>query len=107
MAWGSESRQKRGYGKEWEALRKQVIQRDKGLCQPCLRKGIVTKFYAVDHITSRAQAKRLGWSKERTEHPSNCQCICDPCHLQKTEEEQGKTKRAPLPQIGLDGFPVG
>jgi len=106
MPWGPKTRQERGYGAAWEKLRKKVIERDKGLCQPCLKQGRVTRFQAVDHITSRARAKQLGWSKERTESEANCQCICDPCHAVKTEEEQGKKKHAPKPQIGPDGWPI-
>jgi 5-methylcytosine-specific restriction protein A len=77
-----------------------------GLCQPCKKIGRVTKFYAVDHIVSRALAKRLGWSEARTESPENCQCICDPCHKTKTEEEQGKKKNPPKQKIGADGWPI-
>lgn len=106
MAWGKESRQARGYGAEWERLRKKVIERDKGLCQVCLKAGRITKFAAVDHITSKARAAQLGWSKSQTESMGNCQCICKPCHDAKTEEEQGKKKNAPRPKIGLDGWPV-
>lgn len=106
MAWGNLSRQARGYGTEWTKLRKLVIERDKGLCQPCLKKGRVTRFQAVDHIVSKARAKQLGWSMERTESMENCQAICDSCHIAKTEEEQGKTKHAPKPRIGADGWPM-
>lgn len=106
MAWGSKSRHERKYGAAWERLRKIVIERDKGLCQPCARKGLVTRFQAVDHIISRARAKQLGWSEARTENPSNCQAICEKCHSIKTEQEQGKTKHAPKPRIGADGWPI-
>lgn len=104
--WGTKSRQERDYGPEWERLRKRAIDRDQRLCQPCLKEGRVTIFQAVDHIMSRANAKRLGWSRERTESLENVQCICDPCHLKKTEQEQGKKKHAPKPRIGLDGWPI-
>ena len=104
--WGTKSRHERNYGYAWEKLRKKVIERDKGLCQPCLKANRITRFQAVDHITSRARAKQLGWPESRTESVDNCQCICDDCHSKKTEEEQGKTKHAPKPRIGADGWPI-
>lgn len=106
MAWSKLSRQARGYGAEWDRARKEIIARDMGLCQPCLKQGRTTKYHAVDHIVSKEIAKARGWSKERTEHPDNLQCICKPCHLVKTEEEQGKTKRPQPKRIGVDGFPI-
>lgn len=106
MAWGSKSRQERGYGAEWDRLRKKVIERDKGLCQACIKEGRVTPGKDVDHVVSRARAKQLGWSKERTECLANTQYLCRPCHLAKTEREQGKTKHAPRPTYGADGWPI-
>ncbi|NML61815.1 HNH endonuclease [Massilia sp. RP-1-19] len=105
MAWGSKSRHERGYGKEWDQVRKVVLARDCGLCQVCLKKGAYTTTNIVDHIMSKANAAKLKWSKERTEHPDNLQAICKPCHDIKTEEEQGKALR-PKVQIGEDGWPV-
>jgi len=105
MPWSKESRQSRGYGAQWEKIRKQVITRDKGLCQPCLKADRVSKFRAVDHIVSKDKAKRMGWSQDRIDHPDNLQCICDPCHKEKTQVEKGKTYR-PKVRIGLDGWPV-
>lgn len=106
MAWGTKSRQERGYGSQWEKLRKLVIERDKGLCQICLKQGRYTPGKDVDHIISKAEAKRRGWTQAQTDALSNLAYACRPCHLAKTEAEQGKTKRAPLPKIGIDGWPI-
>lgn len=106
MNWSKESRQSRGYGPAWDKVRKAVMVRDGGLCQVCLkagRYGVIAK--AVDHIISKAKAKTLRWTDVQTEHPSNLQAICDPCHAAKTEEEQGKRKRAKMVP-GPDGWPV-
>lgn len=105
MVWSTESRQSRGYGSAWEKVRKQVIERDKGLCQPCLRAGRVTAFRAVDHITPKAVAEKQRWSQAKTDDPDNLQCICKPCHDEKTAKENGQAYR-PKVQIGLDGWPV-
>lgn len=106
MAWGTLSRQERGYDKDWDAVRKVVIARDKGLCQMCLKDGRVTPGRDVDHKKSKAECKRLGWNRKQMDNPSNLWYLCHPCHLAKTEKEQGKTKHAPKPTIGLDGWPV-
>lgn len=106
MAWSKESRQSRGYGAEWEKVRRRVIERAKGMCEQCMLEGKVVQGKDVDHIVSRARAKVLGWSKAKTEAMSNLQYLCRPCHGKKTAEETGRTYREPKPAIGLDGWPI-
>jgi len=103
--WPTGSRQSRGYGPEWQRVRKVVLERDGQLCQckHCKSEGRTAIATEVDHVVSRANAKAMGWSKERTEHPANLQAINTDCHMRKTIEEQGKKLR---PKIGLDGWPV-
>ncbi len=105
--WPAESRHKRGYGAEWDQVRKLVLERDEHLCQcrHCQAGGRTTIATEVDHIVSRANAQALGWSKARAEHPNNLQAINSDCHAIKTQEEQGKTVK-PKRHIGLDGFPI-
>ena len=88
------SRHARGYGTAWDKIRKEVMQRDKGLCQTCLREGRVTAARAVDHITPKA--------KGGTDELTNLECICGPHHLDKTLVDNGRRKRV---TIGLDGWP--
>lgn len=108
MAWSKESRQSRGYDAEWQKVRKVVMERDGGLCQPCRKAGTLGVLaHAVDHITSKAKAKKLGWDRKRTDHPSNLQAICEPCHKRKTAEEDGKAfTPKKLVKPGADGWPV-
>lgn len=107
MAWSKESRQSRGYGAAWDRIRKVILKRDCGLCQPCRRKGLVTPARTVDHIVSKARAASLRWSQTRIDAASNLQVICIACHEAKTEEEQGKTKRVRVKTApGEDGWPV-
>ena len=105
--WPTESRHKRGYGAEWDKVRKLVLKRDGHLCQcrHCKASDRTTIATEVDHIVSRATAQALGWSKARTEHPNNLQAINSECHVRKTIEEQGKTVK-PKRYIGADGFPI-
>ncbi len=106
MAWGTKSRHERGYDYAWVKVRNEVMARDGGECQPCKRAGHTTLAHAVDHIVSKAEAARRRWSRARTDHPSNLEAICTPCHEKKTEAEQGKTKRAPRRGVGPDGWPA-
>ena len=105
MVWGTKSRHERGYGAEWDRLRTRIMQRDGGLCQVCKRKGIVSIATAVDHIVSKANATRMKWTPVQIDAETNLQAICKPCHLVKTEEEQGKVKRVKR-GVGPDGWPI-
>jgi 5-methylcytosine-specific restriction protein A len=105
MAWGTKSRHERGYDYAWVKVRNEVMKRDHGLCQPCNRAGRTTLAHAVDHIVSKARAAAMSWTRAQTDHPSNLEATCEPCHLVKSEAEQGKTKRVQR-KIGLDGFPI-
>lgn len=105
MAWHKTSRHERGYGAEWDRLKKIVKARDFEICQPCKAKGIIHLGREVDHIVSKAKAKLLGWTDAQVNDLSNLQCICHEAHKAKTEEEQGKKLR-PRVKIGLDGWPI-
>lgn len=69
----------RGYGAAWVKLRAQILQRDGGLCQPCLAQGRVTPATQVDHKVAKAQGG--------TDAEVNLQSICKPCHQAKTGRE--------------------
>jgi 5-methylcytosine-specific restriction protein A len=82
------SRQERGYGAAWTRVRTVIMNRDGGLCQPCLDRGLVTVANAVDHVVPKAQ----GGSDDE----SNLQAICNDCHQTKTVAEA-------LGARGIDG----
>jgi 5-methylcytosine-specific restriction enzyme A len=103
MAWSHTSRHQRGYGAAWDKLRVHVLARDGGVCQPCLRKGIVHSGNEVDHIVSKAKAEAMGWTELQINAPENLQTIHKDCHKAKTAEENGKQLK---PQIGADGWPI-
>lgn len=75
------SRHERGYGSEWDKKRRLILQRDNGLCQPCLKGGRVSGATQVDHIIPKAEGG--------TDDDSNLQSICVPCHKAKTATEGG------------------
>lgn len=73
------SRHARGYGTAWDKLRKQILMRDKYLCQECLRKGRPIQATNVDHIRPK--------SAGGTDDPKNLQSLCELCHREKTARE--------------------
>lgn len=78
----SQSRHERGYGWAWEKLRKVVLARDCGLCQPCSSAGRLTPGKIVDHIIPKAEGG--------TDDLENLQVICKPCHVRKTATESAR-----------------
>lgn len=107
MAWSKESRHKRGYGNDWDKLRKQILERDNYLCRCDNCKGgvkRVTTASEVDHIVSKAKAKLLRWTKAQIDSPDNLQAINKECHKAKTILEQGKQYKEKV-EIGVDGWP--
>ena len=66
----------RGYGWGWSALRRRILARDGGRCQPCLRAGRVTDATAVDHVQGKARGG--------TDAESNLESTCRTCHQLKT-----------------------
>jgi 5-methylcytosine-specific restriction endonuclease McrA len=95
MAWSRSSRHERGYGTAWDKLRKVILKRDRGLCQPCLRRGRVAAGGQVDHIKPKAQGG--------TDIESNLETICQACHAEKTATEMGRKLKQP---IGTDGWTI-
>lgn len=81
------NRHARGYDSKWEKTRERIRERDEGLCQPCLKAGRTTIGMQCDHITSKAQARTMGWTTQQIEADSNLQWICTDCHLEKTARE--------------------
>lgn len=76
------SRHERGYGRQWDILRARILERDRHLCQECLRNGRAVVAKTVDHIKPKAQGG--------TDADSNLQSLCWPCHHAKTAREKLK-----------------
>lgn len=74
------NKHQRGYGKQWQQLRQQVIKRDAGLCQECKRNKHYTKGSHVDHIKPKSQGG--------TDALNNLQLLCVDCHNHKTSTER-------------------
>jgi len=78
------SRQERGYGREHDAMRRQVLA-EEPLCRLCLEAGRVTPTTIADHIVPLAD----GGASDRY----NYQGLCRPCHDLKTARESARARR--------------
>ncbi len=65
------------------------------LCRTCTERGRVTAATVPDHI--------VPLFKGGTDDDENIQCLCDPCHAEKTARDMGHVVRV---EIGSDGWPV-
>lgn len=63
-------------GRPWRRLKAEIHKRDRWTCQHCHR---VTIDLELDHIKNKAQGG--------TDHESNLQSLCVPCHKKKTQQE--------------------
>ncbi len=93
------SRHERGYDRAWEIRREEVLRRDFGLCQCSECMGRCKVATHVHHIVSKAEAKRLGWSREQTDAMSNLTSRAKECH----DREHNHAGRV---AIGADGWPI-
>lgn len=86
---GDKSSSERGYGWDWQKLRKRILSRDGGLCQI---RGAACTYVAreVDHIVSKVKAGRLGWTEAQMDEESNLQSACVACHKVKTQAESAE-----------------
>ncbi|TNV14914.1 HNH endonuclease [Buttiauxella sp. B2] len=80
-----QTRHQRGYGTGWDKTRLRILQRDKGLCQECLRRGAITEATCVDHIDPLANGG--------SHSDDNLQSLCTPCHRVKTARERLPDRR--------------
>ncbi|MDG6882800.1 hypothetical protein A6A21_09805 [Phocoenobacter uteri] len=61
----------RGYGAKWRRIRAIVLDRDKHLCQLCLKQGIYTSATTVDHIIPKAQMEQITYQLTKLCHKLN------------------------------------
>ena len=100
MTWSKESRQRRGYGAEWDRIRLQVLKRACGLCEcPHCQGGKLRVTIATEAHHIKAQA--AGGTDDMT----NLQAINSDCHKREDAANRGHMLK-PRVLIGLDGFPA-
>jgi 5-methylcytosine-specific restriction enzyme A len=82
----------------WRQIRAFVKERDKGLCQPCRKRGHITVGSECDHIVPDFEG---GPTEE-----GNLQMICSECHADKTAQEAARARGYKVKRrTGPDGWP--
>ena len=77
--------------KQWKLLRAAVFRRTNGLCEMCLKEGIIKPGVDVHHIRPVEQAKTVegpDGMRARCYDPNNVMLLCVPCHI-KVHQEMG------------------
>lgn len=97
MAWSKESRHARGYGREHEKIRADMMRRII-LCEECRRHDRVSIGTIADHI------KPL--SRGGTGDRSNYQLLCKPCSDAKTLADKGQSSTRVLAGVDVTGRPT-
>jgi len=84
------TRHQRGYGTQWDKIRKRILARDHGLCtcEVCQAMGRVRIATEVDHRISKAEWKRRHGSLDGCDAESNLGAINVDCHRAKTARER-------------------
>jgi 5-methylcytosine-specific restriction protein A len=83
----------------WASRRKQAMERDRWLCQPCFKKGHITVATECDHLVPVFDGGG--------EEIENLQAICAECHAIKTADEAARARGFRVRKaIGTDGWPI-
>ncbi len=85
-------------GRPWRHKRDGILQRDKHLCQSCIKAGRITRATEVDHIIPIA----FGGTGE----DSNLQAICETCHRAKTAQEANGGRPVTIRGCDTSGVPI-
>jgi len=83
-------------GRKHGIIRKRRMARTNWLCEDCKAKGRIKTADVVDHIVPLAHGGQ--------DVDENTRNLCDDCHLIRTAEQFGRTRKV---AIGEDGWPVG
>ena len=78
--------------KRWKELRAEVFRRTDGLCEMCLKEGILTPGVDVHHIRPVEQAKTVQEMERLAYNPANCQLLCIACHIKVHQDMRSHTK---------------
>ncbi|MCP4597784.1 HNH endonuclease signature motif containing protein [Neptuniibacter sp.] len=83
-AWSSGRAGRGRGGRPWRRIRERIKERDKGLCQICLKAGLMVPGTICDHIIPEAEGGRTT--------DDNLQMICRKCNDRKTQQESQRAR---------------
>ena len=72
--------------KTWQRTRATIWSRDRGLCQDCLRKGLITPAVEVHHIIELTPTNID--RPEITLNPDNLISLCKDCHAKRHHPDE-------------------
>lgn len=90
-AWDKPKADQGRGGRPWRRIRDAVLMRDAGLCQQCLRKGLIAPGIEVDHVVALADGGG--------DDMDNLQAICHDCHRAKTLAEALAARGTVAPRL--------
>ena len=67
--------------KQWKLLRAAVFRRTNGLCEMCLKEGIITPGVDVHHIQPVETGRTVQEMERLAYNPANCQLLCVEHHI--------------------------
>lgn len=76
-------------GKKWQNVRQRVWSRDRGLCQRCLKKGIIKEGSTIHHIIELTPDNITDPSIALNE--DNLETLCRDCHAEVHKRERRYT----------------
>ena len=82
--------------KKWQQMRKLVWSRDRGLCQECLKKGIIRQGEAVHHIVEITPDNVT--DPNIALNPDNLVTLCRECH--KAKHKKALDRRYEIDELG-------
>ena len=78
--------------KRWKLLRAAVFRRTNGLCEMCLKEGIITPGVDVHHIKPVETGRTVQEMERLAYNPANCQLLCIACHIKVHQDMRTHTK---------------
>lgn len=94
------TRHERGYGKEHERIRAELL-REVVYCEECSKRNDIRRFTLGTHADHKIPLAKGG-----TGDRSNYQLLCAACHAAKSIHDAGKNPRLRRRPIALDGWPI-
>ena len=82
--------------KKWQQMRRLVWRRDRGLCQECLKKGIIRQGEAVHHIVEITPDNVS--DPNIALNPENLVTLCRQCH--KAMHKKALDRRYEIDELG-------
>ena len=85
-------------GAAWKSVRDFCFRRDKGLCQDCLQRGLVTAAEEVHHTVRLSSLNHN--DPDVSLNPERCVSLCRKCHAQRHSNRIDGGKRYTVDELG-------